>query len=123
MNVSVVASGYVGTTTAACLAELDHEVSAIGVDEGVVERIDAGETPIYEPEPKDLLATRSGNRPRATTDYGVIRSPGVTFLALSASTDGNGHMDLDVTNAGTEGVGDGLCEESDEHLVYESLTW
>ena len=29
MRASVVGSGYVGTTVAACLADLDHEVAAL----------------------------------------------------------------------------------------------
>jgi 3-hydroxyacyl-CoA dehydrogenase len=35
MHVSVVDSGYVGTTVAACLAVLEHDVVAVDIDEAV----------------------------------------------------------------------------------------
>ena len=45
MKASVVGSGYVGTTLAACLADLGHDVVAVDIDEETVARLDAGETP------------------------------------------------------------------------------
>ena len=122
MNVSVVGSGYVGTTIAACFAELGHEVSAIDVDERIVERINTGETPIYEPGLDDVLATHSGERLRATTDYDAIRDTDVTFLALPTPTDEDGHIDLEVMKAGTEAVGDALRRKENEHLVVVKST-
>jgi UDP-glucose 6-dehydrogenase len=45
MHASVVGSGYVGTTVAACLADLGHDVTAIDIDEEMVARLDAGRGP------------------------------------------------------------------------------
>ena len=45
MKASVVGSGYVGTTVAACLADLGHDVTAIDIDEETVARLDAGRDP------------------------------------------------------------------------------
>ena len=42
MKASVVGGGYVGTTVAACLADLGHDVTAVDVDEETVARLDAG---------------------------------------------------------------------------------
>ena len=42
MNVSIVGSGYVGTTVAACLADLGHEVTTVDIDEDIVDAINAG---------------------------------------------------------------------------------
>lgn len=36
MEVSVVGSGYVGTTIAACFADLGHDVVTVDTDEGIV---------------------------------------------------------------------------------------
>ena len=61
--VTVVGAGYVGLTTAACLAELGHRVTCTDVD---VERIAAlrrGEIPIHEPGLADLVESGlDGNR-------------------------------------------------------------
>ncbi len=82
MNVSVVGSGYVGTTIAACFADLGHDVTAIDIDEEIVARLNDGHAPIHEPGLDDLLAEHAGERLRATTDYDAITDGDVTFLAL-----------------------------------------
>ena len=45
MDASVIGSNYVGTTLAACLVDLGHDVTAVDIDEETVARLDAGETP------------------------------------------------------------------------------
>ena len=122
MNVSVVGSGYVGTTIAACFADLGHEVRAIDVDESVVARLNDGETPIYEPGLDELLAANAGDRLRATTDYEAIRETDATFLALPTPTDESGHIDLGVMKAGTEAVGETLREKKGDHLLVVKST-
>ena len=39
--VAVIGAGYVGLTTAACLAHLGHQVTAVDVDPGKIERLAA----------------------------------------------------------------------------------
>jgi len=48
MDASIVGSSYVGTTLAACLADLGHDVTAVDIDEETVARLNAGETPARE---------------------------------------------------------------------------
>jgi UDPglucose 6-dehydrogenase len=49
VNVSIVGSGYVGTTIAACFADLGHSVVNVDIDEDVVDSINDGRAPIHEP--------------------------------------------------------------------------
>jgi UDPglucose 6-dehydrogenase len=42
MEISVIGSGYVGTTIAACSTDLGHEVVNIDIDEDIVETINSG---------------------------------------------------------------------------------
>ncbi len=48
VRIGVIGVGYVGLTTAACLAHLGYLVKAVDVDEGKVERLRRGESPILE---------------------------------------------------------------------------
>jgi UDPglucose 6-dehydrogenase len=48
MSISVVGAGYVGLTTAACLAHLGHEVVCADIDAERVARLRKGEVPILE---------------------------------------------------------------------------
>ncbi|WP_028647430.1 UDP-glucose/GDP-mannose dehydrogenase family protein [Nocardiopsis sp. CNT312] len=58
MRVSVIGTGYLGATTAACLAELGFEVLGLDVDEAKIELLRSGSVPFYEPGLEELL-TRS----------------------------------------------------------------
>lgn len=69
MRVSVIGCGHLGIPHAAAMAELGHEVIGVDVDQAKVDRLNAGECPIYETGLPELLArhTTSG-RLRFTTD-------------------------------------------------------
>ncbi|WP_276279658.1 UDP-glucose 6-dehydrogenase AglM [Halorussus caseinilyticus] len=122
MNVSIVGSGYVGTTVAACLADYGHEVTNVDIDEGVVAAIESGEAPIHEPGLADLVAEYGGERLRATTDYAAVRETDVTFLALPTPTGDDGRIDLGVLKAGVRSLGEALASKDDPHVVVVKST-
>lgn len=55
-RIAVVGAGYVGLTTAACLAHLGHRVVCADIDIAKIERLQAGEIGILEPRLADLVA-------------------------------------------------------------------
>ena len=122
MNVSIVGSGYVGTTVAACFADLGHSVVTVDVDEEVVAAINDGRAPIHEPGLDDLLAEYGGGRLRATTDYGAVCDTDVTFLALPTPSEDDGSIDLSVMEAGARSLGEALAEKDGYHLVVVKST-
>ncbi|WP_406515610.1 UDP-glucose/GDP-mannose dehydrogenase family protein [Streptomyces sp. NBC_00873] len=69
MRISVIGLGHLGIPHAAGMAEIGHEVIGVDVDQAKVDRLNAGECPIYEVGLPELLArhTASG-RLRFTTD-------------------------------------------------------
>ncbi|WP_323677105.1 UDP-glucose 6-dehydrogenase AglM [Halorubellus sp. PRR65] len=121
MNVSVVGSGYVGTTIAACLADLGHDVVAIDIDQNVVDSINAGESPIHEPGVEECIARHAGDRLRATTDYAVIPDTDLTFLAIQTPSNPDGSIDTSALEAASEMTGDALADV-DEHVVVVKST-
>ncbi|MEV0849379.1 UDP-glucose/GDP-mannose dehydrogenase family protein [Streptomyces sp. NPDC049954] len=69
MRVSVIGCGHLGIPHAAAMAELGHEVIGVDVDQAKVDRLNAGECPIYETGLPELLARHtSSGRLRFTTD-------------------------------------------------------
>ncbi|WP_417935967.1 nucleotide sugar dehydrogenase [Haloarcula saliterrae] len=125
MNVSIVGSGYVGTTVAACLADLGHEVTAIDIDEAIVAGINDGESPIHEPGLDELVADHGGGRLRATTDYGAVRDTELTMLALPTPSNDDGSIDLQFMEAGAASVGEALAAGAGSdrpHLVVTKST-
>jgi len=122
MHVSVVGSGYIGTTIAAWFAELGHRVTNVDIDETVVEAINAGEAPIHEPGLDELIAEHGGDRLRATTEYADVRDTDVTFLALPTPSQDDGGIDLSAMKAGAGSLGEAIAEKDDEHLVVVKST-
>jgi len=116
MRVSIVGSGYVGTTIAACFADLDHEVVNIDVDENVVETINSGnprstKTACRTSSPNTLMT--SPRRLQATTDYDAVLDTDVTFLCLPTPQSGDGSIDLSIMETGAEQPGETLGEKDD----------
>jgi UDPglucose 6-dehydrogenase len=126
MHLSIVGSGYVGTTVAACFADLGHDVVNIDIDESVVETITAGDAPIHEAGLPDLIATHAGpdgtGRLRATTDYGAVLDTDVTFLCLPTPQHDDGSIDLSVMEAGARQLGETLAVKEGWHTVVVKST-
>ncbi|MCX5041708.1 UDP-glucose/GDP-mannose dehydrogenase family protein [Aldersonia sp. NBC_00410] len=55
MRITVIGTGYLGATHAACMAELGHEVLGVDVDHDKVARLAAGKLPFHEPGLPELL--------------------------------------------------------------------
>ncbi len=121
MEVSIVGSGYVGTTVAACLADMGHDVDNIDIDETVVEQINNGESPIHEPGLDALVSAYGGSALQATTDYDAIRETDITMLALPTPNNEDG-IDLSVMKAGMESIGNALADKEGYHLVVVKST-
>ena len=70
MRLTVIGTGYLGATHAACMAELGHEVLGVDVDPDKIAALQAGRVPFHEPGLPGLIAkhTASG-RLAFTTDY------------------------------------------------------
>ena len=55
LRLSVIGTGYLGATHAACMVQLGHEVIGIDVDPEKVKRLADGDLPFYEPGLPELL--------------------------------------------------------------------
>ncbi|QLG48932.1 UDP-glucose 6-dehydrogenase AglM [Natrinema halophilum] len=122
MNVSIVGSGYVGTTIAACLADLGHDVINVEIDKEIVDSINAGEAPIHESGLEERIADYAGTNLRATTEYDEVRDTDVTFLCLPTPQTDDGSLDLAIMRAGAESLGRTLESKDGDHLVVVKST-
>jgi UDPglucose 6-dehydrogenase len=69
MRISVIGTGYLGATHAACLAELGFAVLGVDNDAKKVERLSRGSVPFSEPELDELMARHvASGRLRFTSD-------------------------------------------------------
>jgi UDPglucose 6-dehydrogenase len=69
LRISVIGTGYLGATHAACMAELGYEVIGYDVDEAKIDMLRAGQVPFFEPDLPELLTKQvESGRLRFTTD-------------------------------------------------------
>ncbi|HTB69611.1 MAG TPA: UDP-glucose/GDP-mannose dehydrogenase family protein [Solirubrobacteraceae bacterium] len=92
--IGVIGTGYVGLVTAAGFAELGSEVWCVDIDAAKIERLRAGEVPIYEPGLDELLA-RNAARLHFSTDLGpALEHARLLFVAVGTPPTHSGDADL-----------------------------
>ncbi len=93
MRISVIGTGYLGATHAACLAEMGFEVIGMDTDPAKVAALAEGRLPFHEPELPELLRkhVQSGRLKFTTSMAETAAFANVHFLAVGtpqAGTDG-----------------------------------
>ena len=84
--IAVVGTGYVGLTSAACFAELGHQVTGVDIDEAKVATLKQGRPTIYEPGLEEIMARgMHAGRLRFTHNYEEA-IPGADFVFLAVGT-------------------------------------
>jgi UDPglucose 6-dehydrogenase len=96
MKIAVVGTGYVGLVTGTCFAETGNHVTCVDINEDKINRMKAGEVPIYEPGLEDLFHrnTEEGRLNFTTSLSDGISGAKVIFLALPTPPGENGSADL-----------------------------
>src|ERR1700681_3622065 len=83
MKLSVIGAGYVGLTTAACLAQIGHDVFCSESDLEKLAKLQNGGMPIFEPHLEDILkAARNANRLRFGSTEDAIAWGNAIFICV-----------------------------------------
>ncbi|MET9708863.1 UDP-glucose dehydrogenase family protein [Nocardiopsis alba] len=106
-RVTVIGTGYLGATTAACLAEMGFEVLGLDVDEAKIETLRSGRVPFYEPGLDELLTSGlEAGRLRFTTSFAEAAEFADLHLICvgTPQRDESGAADLKYVNAAVESL-------------------
>lgn len=84
MRIAVVGTGYVGLVSGTCFAEFGTDVVCVDKDADKIERLKAGDIPIYEPGLESLVAKQvQGGRLSFTTDLkAAVKGADAVFIAV-----------------------------------------
>ncbi len=83
MRMSVIGTGYLGATHAACMAHLGHEVVGIDADPAKIAALASGEVPFFEPGlPEVLQEALASGRLTFTTDMSAAADADVHFICV-----------------------------------------
>ncbi|TKS53254.1 UDP-glucose/GDP-mannose dehydrogenase family protein [Luteimonas yindakuii] len=107
MRVTMFGTGYVGLVTGACLAEIGHEVICVDVDSNRIERLQAGEIPLYEPGLAPLVrGNAAAGRLHFTVDpVRALEGAEIVSIAVGTPPNGEGGADLSQVLAVAETIG------------------
>jgi UDPglucose 6-dehydrogenase len=96
MRISIFGSGYVGLVTGACMAETGNHVICCDIDGVKIERLNAGDVPIFEPGLDEYIARNvEAGRLEFTTDVEkTVRHGLFQFIAVGTPPDEDGSADL-----------------------------
>jgi UDPglucose 6-dehydrogenase len=109
-KVAVIGAGYVGLTTAACLADLGNDVVVVDTDRDKIAQLRKRRVPFYEPGLAELVDRNSAaGRLIFTTSYAEA-IPGAEYAIIAVSTpEGEGgEADLSSVEAAATSIADSM---------------
>jgi len=95
MKLSVIGAGYVGLTTAACMAQIGHDVFCSDSDTEKLAKLKNGHVPFFEPNLEGVVRTSSNShRLRFGSTEDAIAWADVIFICVGTPPLANGEADL-----------------------------
>jgi len=115
--IGVIGVGWVGAVTAACFAELGHEVWARDIVPEKIESLSRGELPIHEPGLSDLITGNAERLHFTTAMEEVLDHAQLLFVCVDTPPTYSGDADLSRVEAVIAELGD-----SQEHALVMKST-
>jgi len=95
VKISVIGAGYVGLTTAACLAEIGHTVCCADNDERKLDLLRSGQMPFFEPHLEEIVSrNRSAGRLQFENTETAVTGAVAIFICVGTPPLENGEADL-----------------------------
>jgi UDPglucose 6-dehydrogenase len=106
LKLSVIGTGYLGATHAACMASLGFEVIGFDTQATKIELLSKGKVPFYEPELEELLAEQlKSGRLTFTNNVADLADADVHFICVGTPQVKNGNAaDLTYVNSALESI-------------------
>ena len=120
MKISVIGAGYVGLTSAACLAQIGHDVFCGESDLAKLHKLQSGGMPLFEPHLEQIIqdARQSGRLAFGSTEEAIDRGQAI-FICVGTPPLKNGDADL----SAIETVARSIAKRSSGYrLVIEKST-
>jgi GDP-mannose 6-dehydrogenase len=122
--ISILGLGYVGATTAACLASRGHKIIGVDPNPLKVERIQAGMSPIVEKGVPELMADASkrGLLSATVDSAAAIAESEISFISVGTPSQRNGKLDLSHIRHVCADIGRALRNKKKFHWVVVRST-
>ncbi|MGH7012727.1 MAG: nucleotide sugar dehydrogenase [Stellaceae bacterium] len=119
MRISVFGMGYVGTVSAACFAELGHDVVGVDVNPAKIEMINRGLSPVVEDGLDEAVSTavKAGRLRAAVDTQEAVLHSDVSLISVGTPMSRTGAPMLDALDAVAGDIGAALRHKNGGHTV------
>ena len=106
-RICVMGTGYAGLVTGTCLADFGNTVVCVDIDEQRIDRLNAGQVPIYEPGLQELVErnARLGRLSFSAEAGFAIKSSEIIFICVGTPSQPSGEVDMSFVHAAAESIG------------------
>jgi len=117
MDISIIGTGYIGSVTGACFAEMGHRIIFVGRDAQKLEVIKSGKSPIFEPGLDQLLLKNTGRISTTTDIADAVKKTEITFICVGTPPRSDGASDLSQVETVSHSIGKALRTETRHHTI------
>jgi UDPglucose 6-dehydrogenase len=122
MKISIIGTGYVGSVTGICFAEMGHQVFFVDIDQMKLNAINSGKSPVFEPGLDDLLV-KNRNKISTTTDISeAVHQTDLTMICVGTPQKTDGSSDLRFIVDAAHATGKALVKDEKYHTVIIKST-
>ena len=118
-RLSLIGLGKLGLCLAACFAEKGFETIGVDIEERVVNSVNQGKAPWFEPQLDDFLARHGGKTLRATLHHReAIEKTDITFVLVATPSNPDGSFSNRFVESALRSLSEALKESKKEHHLF-----
>ena len=122
MKISIIGTGYVGSVTGVCFAEMGHQIYFVDIDQTKLNAINSGKSPIFEPD-LDVLLVKNRKKITTTTDISeAVIQTDLTMICVGTPKKTDGSSDLRFIIDAAHTIGKALVKSKKYHTVIVKST-
>jgi UDPglucose 6-dehydrogenase len=122
MKISIIGTGYVGSVTGVCFAEMGHQIYFVDIDQTKLNAINSGKSPIFEPD-LDVLLVKNRKKITTTTDISeAVIQTDLTMICVGTPQKTDGSSDLRFIIDAAHTIGKALVKNKKYHTVIVKST-
>lgn len=109
-NLTVMGTGYVGLVTGVCFSNQEHRVVCYDIDSSKIDRLNNGQSPIYEQHLPELIQNgmRTGFLTFTDNLQQALKNTDIVFIAVGTPSNDVGEADLTILISAIESIVDQL---------------